>query len=60
VAKTKKQQISIDGRDLSLSNLAKVFFRDGQVRKADVIDFYARMAEALLLIKSGTATENRN
>ena len=36
MAKTKRQQISIDGRDLPLSNLDKVLFHDGQVRKADV------------------------
>ena len=48
MAKTKKQQTTIDGREVPLSNLDKVLFPDGQVRKADVIDFYARMAEALL------------
>ena len=48
MAKTKKQQITIDGRDVPLSNLDKVLFPDGQVRKTDVIDFYARMAEVLL------------
>src|SRR4026209_2239365 len=48
MAKTKKQQITIDGRDVPLSNLEKVLFPDGQVRKADVIDFYARMADVLL------------
>ena len=46
--KTKKQQITIDGRSVPLSNLDKVLFPDGEVRKADVIDFYARMAEAML------------
>src|SRR5688572_3348952 len=45
---TKKQQITIDGRDVPLSNLDKVLFPDGQVRKADVIDFYVRMAGAML------------
>jgi bifunctional non-homologous end joining protein LigD len=48
MGKTKKEQLTIDGRDISLSNLDKILFPDGQVRKADVIDFYARMAEFLL------------
>jgi bifunctional non-homologous end joining protein LigD len=48
MAKAIKQQITIDGRDVPLSNLDKVLFPDGQVRKADVIDFYARMADVLL------------
>jgi bifunctional non-homologous end joining protein LigD len=48
MAKTKKQQFTIDGRDISVSNLDKIFFPEGQVRKADVIDFYAQMAEVVL------------
>lgn len=48
MAKIKKQQITIDGCDVALTNLDKVLFPDGAVRKADVIDFYVRLADVLL------------
>src|SRR5688572_31208946 len=44
----KTQQLTIDGRAVPMSNLDKILFPEGQVRKADVIDFYAQMAEVLL------------
>jgi len=48
MAKTKQQQLNVDGRQVPVSNLDKVLFPDGPVRKADVIDYYVRIADVLL------------
>jgi len=41
-------EVEIEGRRLSLSNLAKVLYPDAGFTKADVIDYYRRIAPALL------------
>jgi bifunctional non-homologous end joining protein LigD len=42
------QTIEIDGRELKISNLDKVLYPAAGFRKADVIDYYRRIAPALL------------
>ncbi len=44
----KKQQIEIEGRSLALSNLDKVLYPAAPFTKAQVIDYYARVAPWLL------------
>jgi bifunctional non-homologous end joining protein LigD len=48
MAKTKQQHLDVDGRQVPVSNLDKVLFPHGPVRKADVIDYYVRVADILL------------
>src|SRR5215203_3267271 len=43
-----KQRVEIDGRTLSVSNLEKVLFPEVDVTKAQVIDYYVRIAPVLL------------
>jgi bifunctional non-homologous end joining protein LigD len=45
---SEKTTISIDGRELSLSNLNKVFYPAKGFTKAQVIDYYSRIAPAVL------------
>ncbi len=45
---SKSQVVEIDGRELSVSNLDKVLYPAAGFRKADVIDYYRRMAPWLL------------
>ncbi|MEA3210356.1 MAG: bifunctional non-ous end joining protein LigD [Chthoniobacter sp.] len=45
---TKKQQIKVEGRELSISNLDKVFFPESGSTKGRVIRFYSDIAEAIL------------
>jgi bifunctional non-homologous end joining protein LigD len=40
--------VEIEGRRLSLSNLDKVLYPEAGVRKAEVIDYYARIAPVML------------
>lgn len=40
--------VSIDGRTLRLSNMGKVLYPDAGCTKADVIDYYVAVADALL------------
>ncbi len=40
--------VDVDGRRLSLSNLGKVLYPDAGFTKRDVIDYYARIAEAMV------------
>jgi bifunctional non-homologous end joining protein LigD len=44
----KKQRVEIDGRVLQVSNLEKVLFPDVSFTKAQVIDYYVRVAPVLL------------
>jgi bifunctional non-homologous end joining protein LigD len=44
----KIQQLSIDGRRISVSNLDKVLYPAGKFTKADVIDYYIRVSKYLL------------
>jgi len=46
--KPRTHQLKIDGRDLRLSNLAKVLFPQGQITKAEIIDYYIQIAKYLL------------
>jgi bifunctional non-homologous end joining protein LigD len=45
---TPKQRVEIAGRQLAVSNLDKVLFPEVGVTKAQVIDYYVRVAPALL------------
>jgi bifunctional non-homologous end joining protein LigD len=44
----KRVQVTIDGRELTLSNLDKVLYPDAGFTKAEVIDYYIRIAPVLL------------
>src|SRR3954465_13972224 len=44
----KRLEVDIDGRRLSLSNLDKVFYPETGFTKGQVIDYYTRVAPALL------------
>jgi bifunctional non-homologous end joining protein LigD len=48
VPAAKRQDVDIDGRRLSLSNLDKVLYPDVAFTKGHVIDYYTRVAPALL------------
>ncbi len=41
-------QVEVDGRQLSLSNLQKVLYPEVGFTKGDVVDYYARVADAML------------
>jgi bifunctional non-homologous end joining protein LigD len=43
-----RQEVEIDGRTVSLSNLQKVLFPEAGFTKAQVIDYYTRVASVLL------------
>ncbi len=45
---TSSQEVAIRGRRLTLSNLEKVFYPKAGFTKAQVIDYYLRVAQALL------------
>jgi len=45
---TQKQQLQVDGRELTVSNLDKVFFPESGFSKGHVIKFYSDIAEAIL------------
>jgi bifunctional non-homologous end joining protein LigD len=44
----KKQRVEVDGRTLAVSNLEKVLFPEVSFTKAQVIDYYVRIAPVLL------------
>ena len=44
----KPQRVEIDGRELSLTHLDKIFYPETGFTKAQVIDYYARIAPVLL------------
>jgi bifunctional non-homologous end joining protein LigD len=44
-----RTEVEVDGRHLSLSNLDKVLYPDTGFTKGEVIDYYARIAPAMLL-----------
>src|SRR3954463_4371298 len=43
-----KQQLTIDGRIVPVSNLDKILFPDGRITKTQVIDYYLRISDVLL------------
>jgi bifunctional non-homologous end joining protein LigD len=43
-----KISVQVDGRDLTLTNLSKVLYPDDGFTKAEVLDYYQRIAPALL------------
>jgi bifunctional non-homologous end joining protein LigD len=47
-AKKAQQHLSIDGRDVPVTNLDKVLFPESKFTKAQVIDYYVRVSEYLL------------
>jgi bifunctional non-homologous end joining protein LigD len=48
VPAAKRQEVQIDGRTLSLSNLDKVLYPDAGFAKGHVIDYYTRVSPVLL------------
>jgi bifunctional non-homologous end joining protein LigD len=48
VPAAKRQEVQIDGRTLSLSNLDKVLYPDAAFTKGHVIEYYTRVAPVLL------------
>jgi bifunctional non-homologous end joining protein LigD len=48
VARAKRLEVEIDGRTLSLSNLDKVLYPEAGFTKGQVIDYYTRVARAVL------------
>jgi bifunctional non-homologous end joining protein LigD len=48
VAVAKRQEIEVDGRTLSLSNLGKVLYPEAGFTKGHVIDYYTRVSPAVL------------
>ncbi len=44
----KREAVEVEGRELSLSNLDKVLYPAAGFRKADVIDYYRRIAPTML------------
>jgi bifunctional non-homologous end joining protein LigD len=47
-ANAKRSKVEIDGRTLELSNLDKVLYPESGFTKGEVIDYYARVAPAML------------
>ncbi|HEX5298325.1 MAG TPA: ATP-dependent DNA ligase, partial [Streptosporangiaceae bacterium] len=43
-----KVAVQVDGRTLTLTNLTKVLYPDSGFTKAEVLDYYQRVAPALL------------
>src|SRR5437762_1622078 len=43
-----QQHMTVDGRNIPVSNLQKVLFPDGPITKAAVIDYYIRISDYLL------------
>jgi bifunctional non-homologous end joining protein LigD len=48
VATQAKQRIDIDGQSIPLSNPDKILFPKGSIRKAQVIDYYLKIADYIL------------
>ena len=48
MAASTKVEVAVDGRQLTLSNLDKVLYPQAHFTKAEVIDYYSRMAPVLL------------
>jgi bifunctional non-homologous end joining protein LigD len=46
--KSQSQRLTVEGREIAVSNLDKVLFADGHHTKGDVIDYYIRIAKYLL------------
>ena len=40
--------LSVDGHDVRLTNLQKIFWTEGRITKGDVLQYYAAMADVLL------------
>jgi bifunctional non-homologous end joining protein LigD len=48
MARASKQHLTVDGRNIPVSNLDKVLFPRGRITKAQVIDYYLRISPHLL------------
>ena len=48
MAAAPKQVVTVDGRELSLSNLDKVLYPAAGTTKGEVIEYYARIAPVML------------
>ncbi|HEY7455696.1 MAG TPA: non-homologous end-joining DNA ligase [Solirubrobacterales bacterium] len=53
------RQVEVDGRELKLTNLDKVLYPAADFSKGEVIDYYARVAEAIVPHLSGRAVTLR-
>src|SRR5829696_10491252 len=47
-SRKKVVEVEVEGRRLELSNLDKVFYPEARFTKGDVLDYYVRVAPALL------------
>jgi bifunctional non-homologous end joining protein LigD len=59
MSRSKQQQLTIDGRELSLSNQEKILFPDGPITKAQVINYYLRIADVLPHVEDRPVTLKR-
>ena len=48
IVATNKEYLKVEGRQIAVSNLDKVFYPGGRFTKAQVIDYYVRIADYLL------------
>jgi bifunctional non-homologous end joining protein LigD len=48
MVRSSKQHLTVDGRDVPVSNLDKILFPHGRITKAQVIDYYLRISKYLL------------
>ncbi len=53
MAETKRTTVSVAGRELELSNLDKVLYPEASFTKAEVIDYYTRIAEVMVAHTAG-------
>ena len=49
------QQVEVDGRELKLTNLDKVLYPEAGFTKGEVVDYYAKVAPAIVPHLSGRA-----
>ena len=48
MAQQEKTAVTVDGRELTLTNLSKVLYPEDGFAKAEILDYYQRIAEVLL------------
>jgi bifunctional non-homologous end joining protein LigD len=53
------RQVEVDGRELSLTNLDKVLYPEAGFNKGEVVDYYARVAPAMIPHLAGRAVTLR-
>lgn len=55
----KAQQVEVDGRELKLTNLDKVLYPEAGFSKGEMVDYYAKVADAIVPHLSGRAVTLR-